>query len=536
MDRHPFTGRTTCACRLNSNTPRAIAFLMIACCMHGSLVRGDTHQKENRTDSMSVVSYEDFGAKGDGKTDDLPSIVRAHAHANQHGLSVRASDQATYYIGGLDLTAKVQTDTDFGDAKFIIDDRDLDNIRAWMFEVRSALSPIQVEGVTSLKREQEKLELDLPHACVLIVTDSNVKRYIRFGGNQNRGSSQTDVFLVDQNGNVDPNTPIIWDFDQITEIKALPVDEDTLTITGGHFTTIANAAESKYNYHARGINILRSNVVVDGLEHHVTGEGDHGAPYSGFIAVTDCANVTVRDTVLTGRKTYRTIGAAGRTVSMGSYDISLRRALNVSFVNCRQTNDINDRKYWGIMGSNFCKNLRYENCEFSRFDAHQGVVNATIRDSTIGHMGIQLIGSGTFLLENTTVHGGRFITLRPDYGSTWRGGFIIRNCTFVPTGSGALSLIGGSHSGQHDFGYTCHLPEKITIDTLHIADDDRGGNYDGPYIFANFNRQLTDSSYDEKFPYVRSGEVSLKNVTTASGKPLRLSPNPYMFKDVVVSE
>ncbi len=36
------------------------------------------------------------------------------------------------------------------------------------------------------------------------------------------------------------NSPIIWDFDQITDITAFPIDETTLTITGGRFTTIAN--------------------------------------------------------------------------------------------------------------------------------------------------------------------------------------------------------------------------------------------------------------------------------------------------------
>jgi hypothetical protein len=191
------------------------------------------------------------------------------------------------------------------------------------------------------------------------------------------------------------DAPIIWDFDQITDITALPIDETTLTITGGRFTTIANSAESRYTYYSRGIAIRRSNVLVDGLEHRVTGEGDQGAPYGGFLNIPNCAYVTVRNTILTGRKTYRTIGAAGVPVSMGSYDISLNRALNVSFVNCSQTNDINDGRYWGIMGSNYCKNLVFDNCTFSRFDAHMGVANATIRNSTLGHQGINAIGSGT---------------------------------------------------------------------------------------------------------------------------------------------
>jgi len=97
---------------------------------------------------------------------------------------------------------------------------------------------------------------------------------------------------------------------------------------------------------------------------------------------------------------YQTIGAAGVTDSMGSYDISVNRVLNLSFVNCSQTNDINDSRYWGIIGSNYRKNLVYDYCTFSRFDAHMGVANATIRNSTLGHQRINAIGSGTLTVEN----------------------------------------------------------------------------------------------------------------------------------------
>ena len=275
---------------------------------------------------------------------------------------------------------------------------------------------------------------------------------------------------------------------------------------------------------------------MDGLEHRITGEGDHGAPYGGFINIRDCSYVTVKNTILTGHKTYSTIGSAGKPVSMGTYDISVNRALNVSFVNCSQTNDINDRIYWGILGSNYCKNLLYDNCTFSRFDAHMGVANATIRNSTLGHMGINAIGSGTFTVENTTIRGRSLINLRSDYGSTWQGEFIIRNCVFVPAGGKptSASLIGGSNSGQHDFGYTCYMPERITIENLYIDDSNHPEDYQGPAIFANFNPNMTDDSYVEKFPYVITREVILRNVTTASGKALRISDNPFMFKDVKV--
>ena len=483
------------------------------------------------------VRYSDFGARGDGKTDDIEAIAATHAFANQHGLTVKADEGAIYYISGKDRTAVIRTDTDFGTAAFIIDDSDVVNRNENVFLVGSNLKSFRPEGISSLKRNQEKIDISLPGTCLFTVTNTNVKRYIRFGLNQNNGSPQTDIFMLDKDGSVDMDAPIIWDFEHITDITALPIDETTLTISGGRFTTIANNAESKYTYYSRGIAIRRSNVIVTGLEHRITGEGDHGAPYGGFINISECSYVTVRNTILTGHKTYQTIGAAGLPVSMGSYDLSLNRALNVSFVNCSQTNDINDTGYWGILGSNYCKNLVYDNCILSRFDAHMGVANATIRNSTLGHQGINAIGSGNFTVENSTIYGRNLINLRSDYGSTWQGEFLIRDCIFVPANGRAtsVSLIGGSYSGQHDFGYTCYMPEKITIENLHIDDSRIPADYKGPAIFADFNPEMTDDSYVERFPYARTREVILRKVTVASGRKLRISDNPYMFRDVKIN-
>ncbi len=78
------------------------------------------------------------------------------------------------------------------------------------------------------------------------------------------------------------------------------------------------------------------------------------------------------------------------------------------------------------------------------------------------------------------------------------------------------------------------MPERIGIDTLRIDDSDHPENYQGPAIFSNFNSKFTDDSYTEKYPYIKTKEVILKNVTTASGKPLRVSDNPFMFNDVKV--
>jgi hypothetical protein len=46
---------------------------------------------------------------------------------------------------------------------------------------------------------------------------------------------------------------------------------------------------------------------------------------------------------------------------------------------------------------------------------------------------------------------------------------------------------------------------------------------------------MTDNSYVEKFPYVKTKEVILRNVTTTSGKTIRLCDNPFIFKKVKVT-
>lgn len=485
--------------------------------------------------SRGWVTYKDFGAKGDGETDDILSISKTHNFANEHNLKVKADKGCKYYIGK-STTVDIQTDTDFGNASFVIDDRDVEDLRANVFSVSSKLSPRKTTNVRSLKKSQNEISEFTKEAGLVIAVNSNVKRYIRYGSNQNSGSNQTDVFLISKDGKIDSNTPILWNFDEVTDMTFYPLDEDTLTISGGYFTTIANKDSSRYRYYSRGFSISRSNVIVDGLTHYVEGEGETGSPYSGFINISNCANIVVKNCTLTGHKTYQTIGSAGRTVSMGSYDISVGRAVNIAFENCKQTNDIHDRTFWGIMGSNYSKNLSLDNCIFSRFDAHQGVANATIRNSNLGHQGINAIGSGTLLVENTTVSSRNIVNLRSDYGSTWEGEFIIRNCTFNPTGisSGNVNLIGGENMGKHDFGYECFMPQKIIFDNVLINDSEHSNKYQGATIFANFNRNMKDQSYVEDYPYNLTKEIVFKDVKTTTGRPIKISDNEFMFKDVFV--
>lgn len=266
----------------------------------------------------------------------------------------------------------------------------------------------------------------------------------------------------------------------------------------------------------------------------MTGEGATGAPYYGILIFHTTVNDVVKNVTFTGHKTYKTIGSAGSSVSMGSYDITVTNSLGFTALHCRQTNPITDANYWGVFASNYSKNITFDDCVFSRFDAHQGVYNVTLKNCSLGHQGINLIGRGTALIENCTVYCKTFVNLRSDYGSTWRGDLIIRNSTYIPNNGNSADaiIIGGSYNGTHDFGYTCYLPQNVIIDGLDI----RTTNSNAPAVFSNINKNWKTSSYVAKYPMVMPQSIQARNVTVANGKSLVVSSNMVMFSGYKIDE
>ena len=478
-------------------------------------------------DYGKFVTYEDFGALGNGATDDTPAIVAAHNKANAEGLPVLAREDAVYYIGGSKNPAVIMTDTDWSTASFIIDDRDVESYQTDVFLVRSQYSTEKID-LSPLKAGQANVGYAPGYPALVTLYDSNVKQYIRQGANQDSGAAKTDVILVSADGTVDPSTPILWDFDTVTAAYAKRADDTPITIRGGLITTYANAGTASA-YYARGIDITRSNVTVDGLRHFVEKEGADGQPYSGMLNFSSCSGCVIRDCVMTGHKTYKKIGSAGTSVSMGTYDILVTSCASFRAENCSQTNDINDSTYWGVFASNYAKNIVFDGCVFSRFDAHKGVCNVTLRGCTLGHQGINLIGHGQALIENCTVYSSYFVNLRSDYGSTWDGDLTIRNCRFLPKAGagGDVVIINGSNDGTHDFGYVCTLPKHILIDGFYAKDSKSSS---APRIFADINKNYKTAPRQILMPE----SVTVGGFESVSGKTPVVAKDPAMFPGVSI--
>lgn len=486
--------------------------------------------------TTNVVTYEAFGAKGDGVTDDLPAICKAHEHANQNSLPVRTKPDAAYHLGRQALTAIIATDTDWGTSKFIIDDhKGVENYRRALFEVRSLLKsvPLQIDRLT---KGQTHLNIQVPVDCLVYVENNNRKIFIRKGGNRNSGSNQQEVFILRRNGSIEGG--IDWDYDTITRVEAHPIDPKTLTLRGGVFTSMGvqtrqlkKGGEEDFGYWSRNIKIYRSNTNVDGITHRITGEQNFGYPYMGFLSIHQCANIIIRNCVIDGRKVYQKIGNAGTPVPMGTYGYHASCVMNLQMIKCRMEN-IHDRSRWGVCATNFMKNFLVEDCVLSRVDVHQGISGSyIIRGSTIGHGGINAIGKGKLMVENSSLHGGSIVRFREDYGSTWDGEVIIRNCQWNPPGGNSV-MFNMHNDGSHDFGYPCSMPRVIRIDGLVVNDTKQPKNFQGITFFGKPGGSARDN---RPFPYRLTEEIEILGLKTASGIPPQISNHSELTKAIKVN-
>ena len=481
------------------------------------------------------LTYEMFGAVGDGVADDIDAIAKCHAAANATGTPVKAKDGAKYYIGCRAVPVTVKTDVDFGTAEFIIDDTgEMENRDLHVFNVESDFPKITIDNMPLVKKGQKKIDFPYRGRYFVRVFNNDHKIFIRWGLNHNSGDPLQDCFIVDEEGNILHD--IDWDYDHYTKVEIRRDDDKPITIRGGVFRTLANTLDGVYRYYRRGICIHRSHVTVEGLTHLVEGEApDYGCPYAGFIFMTDTSGFTLKNCHLTPHKTYFRPADNNQKCAMGSYDINFGSVLDTRLENITQSVDIHDRAYWGLIHTNYSKNLVLENCTMSRYDAHQGVTNLTVKNCTFGHQCVNLIGHGDVLFENCTVTGGWFVSLRADYGSHFDGNLTIRNCHFNLKHPNpdvrATEILGAYNPGTHDFGFKCSMPVSVTVDGLTV-DDSAHPNAD-VCLLSNYDNNFAE---EKPFPYTPTKKLTYGNVRFTSGKEIKIYRHEGQYPDLEIKK
>ncbi|MCR5460096.1 MAG: hypothetical protein K6F51_09390 [Acetatifactor sp.] len=604
------------------------------------------------------VTYKMFNAKGDGVTDDYDAIVRTHEYANKYHLPVKADPGATYYIGHMNSDnpsgAEIRTDTDWGDATFLVDDthipmydterevkkpdgtieividRNVDGATCALFTVKSYLqsgykwmntalwwyekgdgtwayhtakvdgdqhlylgldpnldpypehslgSGRNYSGTLAAAQKNKEFTKDttvfgapgeFKEDALYVLETSSVKRWGRNGSGTASSSlrDQEEVVIVRTTGEIDPSTRLQWDWKEISSIKKYPIDQTTLTVTGGKFITEVNYLNAK-SYVRRGITVQRSNTQLVGVQHYLAGEDKMftdasayvdsdthetkyharlGAPYHGFFRVNYCAYVTLKDCIFSNHLRVYSYGSDEN--STAPYDFYAEYAAVITLDHCICAADqddptgpadktgIMDDSRWGTMGSNFCKELIVQNgCRLNRVDAHMGTYNVTVKDSTIGYLGIDVIGFGEMNLERVTSYGDFFVNLRRDFGSYWNGDVNITDCTWkVPAKKYSPMLIFTNYqpNPKTSFGYDvieedgvkyyCTMPTNVnvnglTIDASRVTDNAFTGT-SGVQIFScpimNLQAVVNDRYFKNpavyKYPLRITKKVSVRNL------------------------
>ena len=527
------------------------------------------------------ITYEQFGANGNDENCDYAALKAAHDHANRYKLIVHASADATYYIGKNtgSRSIEIQTDTYWHGCSFVIDDKGLDaddvEFHTPFMRIESSNKNQTIEGdkipISSLYEGATNIGYAPGFKALIIVYNSNVQHYIR-GGNyadSGTGNDQQEVLIVEADGTISSETPIQWDYDTITKLEVLNIEDEAIIISGGDdennkalFTTIFNETPfySDYDrYSSRVMYIRRSNVKLINFEHAIVGEdsAEAGAPYNGFTNVAYADNVRFEN--ITYQRYRMFVNTESGFGTARSYEIRVGHCNNVVYYNCDQSNFFHDglrNANNGMMGTNYSKNLKIEKCKFNTFDAHQGVYNATIKDCTLVY--ISIIGEGTLTVEDVTFYAARTdqgetthaIWIRSDYGSTFEGTFILKDVTikyddYEYRGSvktRRVNIIDAVWTENY-YGYQTYLPENIYIENLNAVKikpyyDDfgvrqeqiLGTNIEKIYLYpSGISDTLLDLSQNKVNPYIGTKNVYITNTQCEIGMPT--SP---MFKDLKV--
>ena len=455
-----------------------------------------------KTKNVRDIYYSEFGAKGDGQTDDFYAIKACHDYANKWGHNVHADGpDKTYYIGDYlegqnknnIVSAIIQTNTNWHGCTFIFDDMVVPANSACynsaIFHVKPGTNEKTYSQskspVTSLMKGATNIGWEPGKECLILIANSDIRHFIRYGNNADNGQAQQEIILVHADGTIDPSTPLHWDYEKITSLTVYDVTDTPITITGGDgdqratVKTKFNNAPSLYTYFWRNILVERSNVTLQNINHVVEGEipekeGGTGAPYKGFIRANNCNNVLIQNVMIHKLKGYHL--QTDQNNSMGSYEMGSSYSNNVTWKNMTQNEFYNADggvSGQGLMGTGYCKNMSLLDCHLHSFDAHQGIYNVTLKNSIFEH--INFIGDGDITLEDVTIYVDPkkyAINLRPDYGSWWRGDIYLKNFTLKydpnkTTSAKAIYLINSTWN-NHDYGHICYMPQNIYMDNINV--------------------------------------------------------------------
>ncbi len=489
------------------------------------------------------LTYELFGAKGDGESNDYEAISAAHKFANDiyvnDGimLTVKGTAGKEYYIGEAEKEIDVITNVDFGGAKFIVDDfidglvtvNKVDTSKA-LFNITSPMSYMGTDYIDvagdlpagfklsdddEVESNEEKEIYKYVINSKAYKDDENVRKYlnnVRYWGVEltdstlqyiatgdfpSAGEQQTEVLVYDSNAKMFLSY-LDYTYDDIKSLKVYPIENIERTFKNGNFDTIANNFVYKDNgernaYNERNIYVnYTGNVVIDGINHYVD-EDTHaytsdtqsisGNIYNGFIKLYNVLEVSVKNTKLSP-KTYTKVYSGGSESSLNNptYDLTIEKTQNVYLNNVTYYCDGEDANcYLDSMLDN------------SRYGIMNGnyIENLYIDNSKLNGIDISK-GVNNLFVTNTSIGYNGINIIGKDYA--YFNNVVVDGSPYFIN---LKTEYGASFEGNI-------IADNVTF---------KPGNYKNPVVVAAVNLQNHDYGYK---PYLPGIDISGLNIDTSN--------------------
>ena len=517
------------------------------------------------------LDYKSFINKFPNK-DDYYAIKATHDCANKHKIPVVVT-KGTYNIykkTGYNTQIKVQTNTNLNGSTIYIHDEILEyvnnklNYKGIIYQIANddnSCETINIKNAGSFDSIINQVNNKGYKNAYVKITDNSGKEKVfkRSGKNKNNGDAKSDVFILKDGKIQSDYNKFFWSRNSYltnSSVYVCNISKDTVKFENAIFKTIIGEDASLKNmngYAVRNISIARSNTELNGLTHlFITLKGGKEQlvrytyyEHASFFNFESAANIKFNNSVVYALKVKDNTTNVSSTYDFGigdvinmtstnikMYDNSVHKSIygnNSSFMNTFD-NDENGQlvaDLWGVMGTNRSKYITFNNCKLNRIDAHRGILVLNVNDSVLGRHSINVTGAGDYInnelnLTNVTVKGSvknSFITLREDYGSTWNGDIIIKNCVFESTLSNKNTayLVYWNADDNNDYGYELYLP-RITINGLKINNN----KISKFYIFnksKNYYSTLdarTDYKFTNRYWSKSSGKETISGVNLNS--------------------
>lgn len=365
------------------------------------------------TEKLSeLVSARDFGATGDGVTDDTPAIRCAAAAANAAGVPLRIGRGVYYIDSPANIELRVSLDASGAVFKlgpgmtwttlFLVVGNPLEDITANIERSEISKDRSTIASLAAYRNGFLRIRSDVPH----------LKR-----------RSDTPTLLKEECGYVTKGgvlvTPVLHSYageGGVTRIEYRRDESDQLVVSGGA-VDVNNKSGARFLMVQRNDVKVRNWTVMDSSE---SSKIDTALLFRVF----DCANFVMED--ISGDSMNQAVSASH------SYLVEISYGFNCRFARCFVHGG------WGAFAANGVNGYHIRDSNFDRFDIHYDGYDMTV-DNCVFYLSVQYgSGGGSLRVTNstkiakdvrpflsTTSQSCVVVRTRGDYGGTWDGDVLI---------------------------------------------------------------------------------------------------------------